>query len=305
MSQHIIDYFKNGEFVRRVVKIKQDNKNFRCKSCEYIWETRKKIGCPLKCPRCNSKNFEEYCLGKQEDIEEVEDKPIFECEDCEHLWGIGGGNKNECPKCKGKSVIVYKNEEEFSSKREERQSRILQKKIDEAVKKLNINQELYIKPLIDTEWSIPSFKGYAIFKEKKPIMFIWIDKLKNIFLEFQDDRGIKSFYSYSKKDKLFMDEWEIYKGKLLKRQKNQCFICKKEISLKGSTLHHQINWKGKQKGKEEEIKKKVLNGEIFILTGFKEIEEVELKMLKKYRELKDTILICQNCHFLEHIKRPF
>jgi hypothetical protein len=118
MSQQITDFFENGNFIKRVIKTRPDNKTFRCSSCGYLWETRKKIGVPPKCPKCNSKQFEECSLETQKGGK----NSIFECGECRHIWGLSEGDKDRCPKCNCKNVLSYKDEEDFILKEKERKT---------------------------------------------------------------------------------------------------------------------------------------------------------------------------------------
>jgi predicted Zn-ribbon and HTH transcriptional regulator len=66
--QKITDHFENGVFKYRTIVTTQDGRHFICNSCKYLWETRKKLGDPPKCPKCNSKDIEEYSPKIQDKI---------------------------------------------------------------------------------------------------------------------------------------------------------------------------------------------------------------------------------------------
>ncbi|MEK6893117.1 MAG: hypothetical protein AABX07_02845 [Nanoarchaeota archaeon] len=131
MTRKITDYYLNGVFEKRVILTIPENRNFICNKCDYLWETRKRIGDPPKCPKCNSKEIKEYRESSNEekileleltkDEEKEDNRPIFECGECKYLWGLGGGNSKECPNCKNKEVISYRNLKNYQEKRKQKE----------------------------------------------------------------------------------------------------------------------------------------------------------------------------------------
>ena len=55
-EDHAYDYYENGVLIKRKI-ITKTFRDFICKDCKYLWETKKKVGDPAKCPKCNSKNI--------------------------------------------------------------------------------------------------------------------------------------------------------------------------------------------------------------------------------------------------------
>jgi Zn finger protein HypA/HybF involved in hydrogenase expression len=134
MGKTIRNYYENGVLVKIVVTESPDAPQFSCKSCGYVWETRKKSGTPCVCPKCRSRNITDYANNNQKivkentPIEEDNSKKeykkdaIFECNDCGYLYG-NCSLDTPCIRCKSKNITIYDDTKHYEKSREEKRNK--------------------------------------------------------------------------------------------------------------------------------------------------------------------------------------
>ncbi|MFH1377091.1 MAG: hypothetical protein ABIH25_05645 [Candidatus Woesearchaeota archaeon] len=106
--------------------------------------------------------------------------------------------------------------------------------------------------------------------------------------------------------KSIIEKWNMKKIELKEKQK-VCPDCKKNWLEVICVLHH------KNKNQEIdkltrislEIEKRILKGYLSIFVGYNLYKDAVAKYVKYYKSLKDTKILCWNCHGLEHqLKKP-
>jgi len=107
------------------------------------------------------------------------------------------------------------------------------------------------------------------------------------------------FYLYLKKDKLFQEKWDKQVKHLIIKQCNKCNNCKKTFDSHTKKVLHHIDFEIKLKeisDKGDKIVKNILEKKITLDKGIQKHISIINKYIHYYKSLKDTILVCFDCH---------
>ncbi len=236
---------------------------------------------------------------------------VFECKDCRYLWGNCEQIQKECISCKSKNIVSYRDLEDYKISKKKEQEKKEEDKIKEIKKKFKRQygqlkkdiKKIDYKGLVLKENFYPD-KLYFSFSEKDSFRFLahlWSDGEKSYFEFSKGIMGIHySLHYLCKDDSELMNRWKEHRNALLKKQ-TKCEYCGQEFKEKNwATLHHKTDWRDEVINKVGEIKNSVLKGRLNVKKAVERYNKIQEGIIKNYKLLKDTCLICKRCHYIRH-----